>query len=179
MKLTFFIQKRGKGQYVVDVFSMTNVHYFNDLFFIIYVTNQTIIPNSVPPEFLQITFEGMPKKTRIFFKHKMGRNICGNFFLNRPINLIKLFFSFPVKTDFPERGISRQVCAFSQLLQKKYLRHFHFPFLQDVEKRRGNLAYFQETPQPLSEYNNFQTDVFLKQAQKEELQAFLGDRQLT
>lgn len=149
---------------------MANMHYSNCLLIIIYMTNQTIITNSVPPEFLQVSFKSMQKKTWILSSHKMSRYVRGNFFLNRPINFIEFFFSLSVKADFPER----RIYASSQLLQKKCLRRFHFPFLQDAERQEGNLFCFQGNLQPLDEYNSFQADEFFKASSERRASSFFG-----
>lgn len=178
MKLIFIFQKKGQGQDFINVFTMPNMHYFDGLFFIIYVTNQTIITNSITPKLFQVTLKGMPKKSRVFFHHEMGRDICRNFFLKRSINFRKFFLRLFVKANFPRRRISRQVYAFLQHLQMKSPHLLPFPFLGDALMQEGNQFCFQEILQQPNEHTRFQNDGFSGRAQKEEFRAFWEGPQL-
>ncbi len=179
MTLAVCIKKRSERHCFINIFSMANVHYFNHLIFIVYITNQPIITHSISPEISQATFKSMSKKTRILGTYNMGRNICSYFLLNRPVNFIKFFFGFFVEADLPEGRLTRQVCVSLQRLQKECLHHFLFPFPQVAEMQLSSLSYLQKNPQGLSEHNSLQNDVFLTRDRQEEFLIFLGGQLLT
>ena len=179
MRLILFFQKRRKGQYLVDIFSMAYMHNTNNMFFIVNIANQAIVSYSISPEIFQVPFKGMSKIPRILLRNNMCRHIGGNLLLKGPINFAEFLFSFFVKANLPEGRISHRVYIFSQLLQKECRHLLQLPFLPGVEKQQDNLFDPQENSQWLSEYNSFQTYVFLKQAQKEDFLAFWGGLQST